>query len=41
MFRRVGPPAVLAVGLIVNAAWIGLLGYGLFELGKAAFLNAL
>jgi hypothetical protein len=37
MIHRVGPPALLAVGLIVNVAWIGLLGYGLFELGEIVF----
>jgi hypothetical protein len=37
MFHQVWPPAVLAIGAIATAAWIGALGYGLFELGGMAF----
>jgi len=36
-FHRVWPPIVLAIGLIVTAAWIGLLIYGLFELREMIF----
>ena len=36
-FRAAWPPTFLAVALIINAAWIGLLGYGLFALGKNVF----
>jgi hypothetical protein len=35
--HRVWPPIVLAIGLIVTAAWIGLLIYGLFELREVIF----
>jgi len=31
------PAAMIALGLILCVAWTGLLGYGLFELGKLAF----
>jgi hypothetical protein len=31
-WNRVWPPAALGVALAVNAAWIGLLGYGLARL---------
>jgi hypothetical protein len=30
-------PTFLAIGLIANAAWIGLLAYKLFELGERIF----
>jgi hypothetical protein len=30
---RAWPPIALAVALLINAAWIGLLAYGVFELG--------
>jgi hypothetical protein len=36
-FRRTWPGALLAAGLFVTAAWIGLLGFGLFQLGALAF----
>jgi hypothetical protein len=34
IFDRVWPQAVLAAGLSATAAWIGLLAYGIFELGE-------
>jgi hypothetical protein len=36
LFHRVWPGAVLAAAVIVNLAWIGLLGYGFFKLAKPA-----
>jgi hypothetical protein len=36
-FRRAWPPIFLAVALLINAAWIGLLAFGLFELVAAVF----
>ena len=35
--RRTWPPIVLAVAFMINAAWMGLLGYELFELGEMVF----
>jgi hypothetical protein len=32
LWHRVWPPAALGVALLVNVAWIGLLGYGLVRL---------
>ena len=32
MFHRIWPALVLAAGLIVTVAWMGLLGYGLVKL---------
>jgi hypothetical protein len=32
LFDRVWPPAAILVGLTITAAWVGILGYGLFEL---------
>jgi hypothetical protein len=29
---RVWPPAALAVAALINAVWVGLLGYGLVRL---------
>ena len=40
-FRRTWPPTVLTIALIINAAWMGLLAYGLFELGKRVALKTL
>ena len=37
VFRRTWPRALLAAGLVVTAAWIGLLGFGRFQLGALAF----
>jgi len=37
-FRRIWPVAGLGFALIVNVAWIGFLGFGLFKLIEAAFL---
>jgi hypothetical protein len=37
-FRRIWPVAGLAIALIVNVAWIGLLGFEFFKLIEAAFL---
>jgi hypothetical protein len=36
-FQRTWPPTLLVAALIINAAWMGLLGYGLFELGEMVF----
>jgi hypothetical protein len=36
-FRRACPPTFLAVALIINAAWIGLLGYGVFAISQKVF----
>ena len=36
--RRIWPVAGLGFALIVNVAWIGFLGFGLFKLIEAAFL---
>ncbi len=33
VFNRVWPIIGLAAGLLVTAAWIGVLGYGLLKLG--------
>jgi len=32
LFHRVWPPVAIVFGLIVTVGWIGLLGYGIFEL---------
>jgi hypothetical protein len=32
LWHRVWPPTALAVALIVDVAWVGLLGYGLVKL---------
>lgn len=32
LFHRIWPPAAIAIGLIATVAWMGLLGYGLFQL---------
>jgi len=32
--HRAWPPTVLAIALIINAAWIGWLGYWTFKLGE-------
>jgi hypothetical protein len=36
-FHRAWPPIALAVVLMINTAWIGLLAYGAFELGGRVF----
>jgi hypothetical protein len=36
-FHRTGPLVALTTVLLINAAWIGLLGYGVFQLGKMVF----
>ena len=36
-FRRNWPGAGVVLALAVNAAWMGLLGYGAFKLGLWAF----
>jgi hypothetical protein len=38
-FRRVWPVAGLAAAMIVNFAWMGFLGYGVFKLVKPAFFD--
>jgi hypothetical protein len=37
IYYRVWPQAVLAIALIVTAAWIGLLVYGLFKIREMVF----
>jgi len=37
LFHRFWPVAGLATAMIVNLAWMGLLGYGFFKLVKPAF----
>jgi hypothetical protein len=32
MIRRIWPTATIALGLGLTAAWVGLLGYGLYKL---------
>jgi hypothetical protein len=32
LLQRLWPPLVIAVGLLLTAAWIALIGYGLFIL---------
>jgi len=32
LFHRIWPVAALALAVIVNSAWIGFLGFGLFKL---------
>jgi hypothetical protein len=36
-FHRNWPQITLAIVLLINAAWIGLLGYGVFQLGEMVF----
>jgi hypothetical protein len=36
-FRRIWPVAGLTAAVIVNAAWMGFLGYGLFTLVETSF----
>jgi hypothetical protein len=36
-FHRTWPLIPLAIVLVINAAWIGLLGYEVFQLGKIVF----
>jgi hypothetical protein len=38
-FSRVWPVAGLAAAMIVNFAWMGFLGYGVFKLVKPAFFD--
>jgi hypothetical protein len=35
-FRRIWAPAVITFGFGLTAAWIGILGYGLFKLIELA-----
>lgn len=37
LIRRIWPAAMIALGLGLTAAWIGLLGYGLVLLVELAF----
>jgi hypothetical protein len=37
LLRRIWPAASLATAVIVNLAWIGFLGYGVFKLVEPAF----
>jgi hypothetical protein len=37
LFTRFWPVAGLAVAAIVNLAWMGIIGYGSFNLAVAAF----
>ena len=37
LIHRIWPPAMIALGLGLTAAWIGLLGYGLVLLVELAF----
>lgn len=37
LFHRTWPMAFIAIGLMVTAAWTGLLGYGLFTLAGMMF----
>jgi hypothetical protein len=37
LFYRIGPPAMIAIGLGLTAAWTGLLVYGLVSLITLAF----
>jgi hypothetical protein len=36
-FHRVWPAAVIVLGLVLNLAWMAMLGYGLFSLMALAF----
>ena len=36
VFRRAWPVTVLAAAVIINLAWMGLLGYGVFKLVEPA-----
>jgi hypothetical protein len=38
LFDRCWPPAGLVTALIVNVAWMGILGFALFKLIEPAFL---
>jgi hypothetical protein len=37
LFRRIWPVAGLLAAIVVNAAWMGFLGYGFFKLVGTAF----
>jgi hypothetical protein len=37
LFHRIWPAAVIILGLLLNAAWVILLGYGLLSLIRLAF----
>jgi hypothetical protein len=37
LFDRIWPVAGLAVAAIVNLAWMGVIGYGIFNLAVATF----
>jgi hypothetical protein len=39
IFQRIWPPAALACGLGLTAAWVSFLGYGLFSLVELAILR--
>jgi hypothetical protein len=37
VFHRIWPVTALAAAVVVNLAWIGLLGYGFFKIAEPAF----
>ena len=37
-FQRGWPVGALAIALVINVAWIGILGFGLFKLFEPVFL---
>jgi hypothetical protein len=37
LIDRIWPAAIIILGLVVNVAWVALLGYGLVSLIKLAF----
>jgi len=37
LFERIWPVAFITISLIVEAAWTGIIGYGVFRLGELAF----
>ena len=37
LVHRSWPPVVVAIGLMVTLAWIGLFGFGLFKLSHLVF----
>jgi hypothetical protein len=39
LFSRAWPVAGLAAAMIVNFAWMGILGFGVFKLVKPAFFD--
>jgi hypothetical protein len=36
LFQRTWPVAFFAASFVAQAAWVGLLGYGIFKLGELA-----